>query len=540
MSMLQRARDYQFLYRDFRWSVPEFYNIGVDVCDRHAGRDGHLALIFIDESGATSRFTFDDVRRLANRFANVLRADGLKRGDRVAILLPQQPETAIAHIAAFKSGLISVPLFTLFGDDALEFRLANCAAKAVLTDSAGLATLERVMERLPNLKHVYHTGSGNRGSAVSFNEALERASDDFIPIGTSAHDPAIIIYTSGTTGNPKGALHAHRVLLGHLPGVELSHDFLPCPGDLIWTAADWAWIGGLFDVLLPAWHHGITVVAHRARKFDPELAMHLMGTHHVRNVFLPPTALKLMRRARVHQADVHLRTIASGGEPLGAELLDWARATFGVTVNEFYGQTECNMVVANDNSLFPGQPASMGKPVPGHDVKIVDGDGREVPRGDVGTIGVTRADPAMFLGYWNDPEATDRKYASDVLLTGDLARQDDEGYIRFVGRSDDLITSAGYRIGPTEVEDCLLKHPAVAMAAVVGAPDPVRTEIVKAWVVLNGSEAPSEGLLRDIQKFVRERLAAHEYPREIVFTESLPTTATGKVIRRMLRDRSAV
>ncbi len=540
--MLHPAKSYDALRERFAWQIPRTYNIGVDVCDRHADGSGRPALIYIDEAQRCQRYTFDDLHKLSNRFANVLVAHGLARGDRLGILLPQVPETAVAHLAVFKAGFISIPLFTLFGDEALEFRLADSAAKAVVTDASGLAKLSSIAERLPALARIYVVGHDARSAglekrAVMFDREIERASGAFTPVATRANDPALIIYTSGTTGNPKGALHAHRVLLGHLPGVELSHDFLPQPRDLCWTPADWAWIGGLLDVLMPAWHHGVPVLAHRARKFDPEFAMRLMAEHHVRNVFLPPTALKLMREAKVHHPGVRLRTVASGGESLGEELLDWGRETFGLTINEFYGQTECNMIVSNDDPLFPVRPGSMGRAVPGHDVRIVNESGEPLPCGEIGFVGVRRPDPVMFLEYWQNPTATTQKFAGEFLMTGDLGRGDEDGYFTFVGRSDDLITSAGYRIGPSEIENCLLRHPAVSMAAVVGVPDPTRTEAVKAWLVLKQGYSPSEGLVREIQEHVRTHLGAHEYPRQVAFIDALPMTATGKIMRRVLRER---
>jgi len=534
--MLTQASSYEELARRFKWHVPPRYNIGVDVVDRQA--PGDLALVFLDEQHREQRFSFGDIGQLSNRFANVLRAHGLTLGDRLGILLPQSPETAIAHIAAFKAGFISVPLFTLFGEDALQFRLSNSGAKALVTDETGLAKLTRIRDRLPDLKTVY-TISGAGGAAVDFHAELVRASTSFVPADTSADDPALIIYTSGTTGNPKGALHAHRVLLGHLPGVEMPHEFFPQPGDLFWTPADWAWIGGLFDVLMPAWHHGVPVLAYRARKFDPEEAFALMAKYRVRNAFMPPTALKLMRQLGEagRRAGLAPRSIGSGGETLGEELLDWGRATFGVTINEFYGQTECNLVVANNASLFPVRAGSMGRAVPGHDVRIVDEGGTPVPTGENGHIAIRRGDPVMFLEYWRNPQATMEKFAGDFLLTGDLGRQDEDGYFRFLGRSDDVITSAGYRIGPGEIEDCLMKHPAVALAAAVGVPDPLRTEAVKAFLVLKPGRDGTPALAREIQDFVKTRLAAHEYPRIVEFVAELPMTATGKVMRRELRNR---
>ena len=538
--MLPSGSSYEEIERQFRWRLPERYNIGVDVADRQAEQHrDRLALIFLDETHAERRLTFGEVAALANRFANTLRAYGLQSGDRLAVLLPQTPETAIAHIAAFKSGLISVPLFTLFGEDALEFRLADSGAKALVTDAVGLAKIERIRNRLPVLQHVFLIGHARESGALDFEAELARAKDAFAAVDTSADDPAIIIYTSGTTGNPKGALHAQRVLLGHLPGVEMPHEQFPKPGDLFWTPADWAWIGGLFDVLLPAWHHGVPVLAYRARKFDPEEAFALMASHEVRNAFMPPTALKLMRQAGNGAARRHPRprTVASGGETLGDELLEWGRGAFGVTINEFYGQTECNLVVGNNAALFPVRPGSMGRAIPGHEVRVVDESGTAVAAGKSGQIAIRRPDPVMFLGYWNNPGATREKFAGDFLVTGDVGRQDPDGYFWFEARSDDVITSAGYRIGPGEIENCLMKHPAVAMAAAVGIPDAIRTEIVKAFLVLKPGRAANPALAREIQEFVKVTLAAHEYPRRIEFVDSLPMTTTGKIMRRELRRR---
>jgi len=534
--MLRETSSYDELYRNFRWDIPAQFNIATACCDRHADGSGRLALIYVDEGGRVQRISFDEMRSSSNRFANVLKADGLARGDRVAVLLSQSLELPIVHLAAFRAGLISVPLFSLFGEDALQFRLANSGAKALVTDEAGFQKIVGIRDRLPELKTIYVAGRASAG-ARSFWAELERASDHFPTVDTSADDPAIIIYTSGTTGNPKGALHAHRVLLGHLPNVEMAHDFFPKPGDVMWTPADWAWIGGLFDALFPALFHGVPVVGHRARKFEPETAMELMARHAIRNVFLPPTALKLLRQANVKHAGVELRSIFSGGESLGAELLDWVRATFGIEAHEIYGQTECNLVVGNNAKLFPIRPGSMGKATPGFDVRIVDEKGRELPRGGRGIIGVRQPNPVTMIEYWRNPEATAKKFAGGFLLTGDLGRQDEDDYFWYMSREDDVITSAGYRIGPSEIEDTLLKHPAVALSAVVGIPDPIRTEAVKAWIVLRPGFAPSDELAREIQDFVKVKLAAHEYPRHVQFADTLPMTATGKVLRRELRTR---
>ena len=535
--MLAPGKTYDEICQNFRWQVPEFYNIGVDICDKHAHRPERLALIHEKASGEVMRLTFAELKKLSNRLANALTAIGVNVGDRIAILLPQCPETAITHIATYKIGGIAVPLFTLFGPDALQYRLTDCQAKVVITDKVGLEKILSIQHELSELDHIIATQVTHEDKAIDFWKFLGKGSAVFTPASTRADDPALIIYTSGTTGPPKGALHAHRTLLGHLPGVEFPQNLFPRPDDLFWTPADWAWIGGLIDVLLPSWHHGVPVLAYRAPKFDPEFAFHLMAKHHVKNAFLPPTALKMMRQVNAPQGRhaPQLRSIGSGGETLGEELLEWGRSTLGVTINEFYGQTEANLVVGNCVEIMPVRPGSMGRAIPGHMVEIVDDDGIILPPDSAGHVAVRKPDPVMFLEYWNNPEATDSKFVGDWCLTGDTASKDKDGYLWFLGREDDMITSAGYRIGPGEVEDCLLKHPSVAMAAVVGVPDELRTEIIKAFIVLNPETTADEALKKDIQSFVRDRLAAHEYPRRIEFIESLPMTATGKIIRKDLR-----
>jgi acetyl-CoA synthetase len=525
--------------RNFAWRIPERFNIGTAVLDRWAAEDpDRLALVEVEADGSDRRFSFRDLARLSNRLANGLVAQGLAPGDRVGILLPQRHETGVAHAAILKAGMISLPLFILFGEEALEYRLANSGARAVITDGEGVAKLAAVRERLPDLQLILSVDGPTEG-AQDFGTLLGRASDRFQPVDTSADDPAIIIYTSGTTGQPKGALHAHRVLLGHLPGVSFPQDGFPQPGDRFWTPADWAWIGGLLDVLLPSWFHGVPVVAHRARKFDPEAALDLMARHEVRNGFLPPTALKLLRRSGARHPGLKLRSVGSGGESLGDELLDWGRDVLGVGINEFYGQTECNLVLGNGGGLPPVRPGWTGTAIPGHRVEVVDEAGNPVPPGTQGIIAVRRPDPVMFLGYWRNEAATAAKFAGEYLLTGDLGIRDEAGYFRFVGRDDDLITSGGYRIGPAEIEACLMRHPAVALAAVVGEPDPIRTELVKAVIVPAEGVEPSPALAAEIQEFVKRQLAAHEYPRIVEFASSLPMTATGKIIRRALRSKEA-
>ena len=538
--MLPPICDYNALYASFRWQVPARYNIGVDVCDRWAAHDARkLALLHVHADGRVDEVSFGALRQASNRVANALAAHGLSRGDRVAILLPQCPEVAATHVAIYKLGAVALPLATLFGVEALGHRLKDSGAKALVTNAGGAAKVATIRAELPALETVFSVDGPSEGGALGFHETLARASDAFAPIETGADDPAMMIYTSGTTGPPKGALHAHRVLLGHLPGIEMPHDFFPQPGDRFWTPADWAWAGGLLDALLPSLHFGVPVVSRPAEKFDPEEAFALMARLEVRNAFIPPTALRMLRSAPAPQGrhDVRLRTVGSGGEALGAETLEWGKSAFGLAINEFYGQTECNLVVASSALLGVSRPGAIGKAVPGHLVAAIREDGSVASPGELGQIAVRRPDPVMFLEYWKAPEATRDKFVGDWMTTGDQGYVDEDGFFQFVGRDDDVITSAGYRIGPGEIEDCLIRHPAVALAAAIGKPDPLRTEIVKAFIVLKSDYAPSDALAGEIRDFVRTQLSAHEYPREIAFVDAMPMTTTGKIIRRALRER---
>jgi acetyl-CoA synthetase len=537
--MLPHIRDYNELRREFCWQIPEPYNIGIDVCDRWAVADSRrIALIHVHPGGRQDEMSFGWLKETSDRLANVLRAGGVARGDRVAVLLPQMPETLAAHVAIYKIGGIALPIAVLFGIDALNYRLRDSGARTVITDVQGADKIAQLRNDFPDLGLVLSVDGASDG-ADDFHASIARASSAFTPVETSADDPALMIYTSGTTGQPKGALHAHRVLLGHLPGVEMPHEFFPQPGDRFWTPADWAWAGGLLDCLLPSLHHGVPVVARKFDKFDPDEAFALMARLHVRNAFIPPTALRMLRSARAPggQHAINLRSIGSGGESLGAETLEWGKSTFGITINEFYGQTECNLILSSCAGIGVSKPGAIGKPVPGHDVAIIDAQGEPAMRGEIGQIAVRRPNPVMFLEYWGRSEATQEKFIDDWMMTGDQGVVDDEGYFTFVGRDDDVITSSGYRIGPGEIEDCLISHPSVALAAVVGKPDPVRTEIVKAFIVLKADIAPSDALASQIQAFVRTRLSAHEYPREIAFIDQMPMTTTGKVIRRLLREQ---
>jgi len=530
---------YDVLLRDFRWEIPDRFNIAAAVCDDWAAREPErLCLLHYHPDREPNRLTYGALSRRSDAFAAALRDRGIGRGDRVALLLPQSFETVIAHMAIYKLGAVAVPLALLFGPDALAFRLRAAGARAVVTNAAGAAKIDAIAEAPPDLNLVV---SVDGGDGTERFDAL--AQDRGVPFGradTKPDDPALMIFTSGTTGPPKGALHGHRVLLGHLPGIQFAHEFLPQPGDLFWTPADWAWAGGLLNALLPALCFGVPVVSSAAQKFDPETAFAIMETMRVRNAFMPPTALRMLKTVDrpAERFDLRLRTIGSAGEALGRETYLWAQRELGITINEFYGQTECNAVLGSCARIGVTRPGAIGKPVPGHRVAVIDENGREMPAGTPGQIAVKRPNPVMFLRYWNNEAATRRKFVGDWMLTGDQGIRDADGYVEFFGRDDDVITSASYRIGPGEIEDCLIGHPAVALAAAVGKPDPVRTEIVKAYVVLKPDVRPSHALAGAIQDWVKTRLSAHEYPREVEFVDALPLTTTGKVIRRELRERA--
>jgi acetyl-CoA synthetase len=529
---------YDELYRGWRWDVPERLNIAQVCCGRWARDRARFALYWEDESGATAKYTFWDIQREANRLSNALAGLGVKRGDRVALILPQRPEMAIAYMAIFQMGAIALPLSHLFGPEALEYRMEFAGASVVFVEPTTIANLWATKDKLTQLKHVIGVGGARESGVHSYESLLEKSSSEYKAENTSANDPALIIYTSGTTGPPKGALQGHRLIVGNLPGFVYSHDFFPQPGDMFWSPADWAWAGGLFDALLPSWYFGMPILGYRGR-FDPEKAYHLLEKYGVRNSFLFPTALKQMMKAvpepRRRYA-LQLRSIMSAGESVGVTVIEWAREQLGVTINEMFGQTEINYVVGNCQSAWPVKPGSIGRPYPGHRVAVIDESGSEVKAGELGEIAVDRrGDPVFFLEYWKNPEATREKFVGDWGCTGDQGRMDEDGYIWYQGRSDDVIKSSGYRIGPAEIESCIVKHPAVANAAVIGKPDGARGQIVKAFVVLQPGQRGSQALVDEIQAHVRARLAPYEYPREIEFIDALPMTTTGKVQRKELR-----
>jgi acetyl-CoA synthetase len=536
----------------WRWNVPDVFNIGDAVCTRHAEnpqmRD-KAAIWWENDVGETATITYGELDAQARMLSTALIERGVKAGDKVAIGLPQRIETAIAHVAIYRMGAVAVPLTVLFGPDAMEYRLGNAEVVALIGDDVSLGNVASVRSRLPLLR--FTIGIGALGdyllrTVLESTKASAREHADIF-IETKADDPAIIIYTSGTTGPPKGALIPHRALLGNLSGMVYSHNLFPQPGDVFWSPADWAWTGGLMDALLPCLYFGVPIVGYQGR-FDPVKSFELMAKYRVRNTFLFPTALKSMMKAlpepRLHY-DIQLRSTMSAGEAVGEAVYAWSRDALGVTLNEMFGQTELNYIVGNCNAAWRSKPGAMGRGYPGHKVGVIDANGNEVKAGETGEVALRRTndqgelDPVFFLRYWKNENATAEKYTGEWCRTGDMARLDDEGYLWYEGRADDVIKSAGYRIGPAEVENCLVKHDAVANAAVIGKPDAERGAIIKAFVVLQTGFVASSALEDDLRAHVRARLAPYEYPKEFEFIDALPMTTTGKVQRKVLRDREA-
>ena len=534
---------YHHIYNNFKWNIPDNYNIGYDICEKWANKTPNRpAIIDLLSSGKTNSTSFRTLNQKANKVSNYLKCFGIKKGDRVGILLPQSLECIVSHIAVFKLGGISVPLFLLFGPDALEYRISDANIKVLITDYSGAKKIREINRDVQNGLTIFTIeGSNQKLESLSINLSDLKQSTDFIYEKTKPDEPALLLYTSGTTGPPKGVLHAHRVLLGHLPAFDFFLDLFSSYkneiNNLLWTPADWAWIGGLVNILFSSLHHGVPVLAYRFEKFNPAKAIQLMSNFKVTGSFLPPTALKMLRTdfPKGTSKKLYLRSVASGGEPLGTELLDWGKKTLGVNINEIYGQTECNLVLSSCSKIMKPRPGIAGPPVPGNIVSIINQNGKECKKGELGAIAIKRGSPQMFLKYWNNPQATKEKFFKDWLITGDKGVIEKDGWIKFIARDDDVITSAGYRIGPGPIEDCLMKHPSISMAAVIGKDDPLRTQIIKAFIVLNKGFKESDNLKLDIQSFVKKKLSAHEYPREVEVVKKLPVTSTGKILRRNLR-----
>ncbi len=552
------------MHREFRWSVPAHFNIAQACCARWAQAGDAATRVAVRQHGAGREgrvLTFASLQAQADRLSQVLASLGVKRGDRVALVMPQRFETAIAYMAIFQMGAVAMPLSMLFGPEALEYRLQDSGATVALCDESSIANLLAVRGNCPRLQTLMGVGAAALQADLDWGVELARQQPRFTAVQTQSDEGAVLIYTSGTTGPPKGALIPHRALVGNLPGFVCSQNWFGFdPADptstsdaVFWSPADWAWTGGLMDALLPALYFGRPIVAHNGR-FSPELAFALMQEHGVTHSFLFPTALKAMMKAfpePSRQFRLKLQAIMSAGEAVGDAVFAYCRDQLGVVVNEMFGQTEINYVVGNcsmngrtGNGVgWPARAGSMGRPYPGHRVAVIDDEGNECGPGEPGDVAVNRydvhgnPDPIFFLGYWRNDGATKRKYTGDWCRTGDLATRDEDGYLWYQGRADDVFKAAGYRIGPSEIENCLVKHPAVANAAVVPKPDAERGALVKAFVVLASGYSAGDALVAELQQHVRGKLAPYEYPKEIEFIEALPMTTTGKVQRRVLRLR---
>jgi acetyl-CoA synthetase len=532
------GESYEDICRKFSWQIPEYFNIADAVCDRWADDTTRIAMTHENLDGSVKNFTFAEIKHYSNQFANLLNSLGLEQGDRALVLLTQSPECAISHVACFKSGIVSCLASVLFGPDAIQHRLTSTNAKVCITNKANLSKVQNIRGACPWLKHIVVVDDDLPSHALSLWGSIADQSDTFDNVKTLSEDTAWISFTSGTTGQPKGVLMPHRILLGNKPLFEYYYDYGPREGDTLWSPADWAWIAGLINILLVGWYSGCRVVSTDMEGFNAEAAFRILGQHDITVSLLTPTVLKLMRQIDSEESpELQLRVVLSGGEAVGKELALWADDRFGLTISEGFGQTECNGMIGTNPRLMAVRHGSLGKAMPGSVCAIVDDDGNEVERGVQGNIAIKRPHPAMFSGYLNNPEATEGKFINDWMITGDLGEQDEDGFLWFHGRTDDVITSSGYRIGPTEIEDCLLKSPAVQLAAVIGVPDETRTELIKAFIVVSENTDPTDALAESLKELVRENLAKHEVPRSIEFVDSLPMTTTGKIMRRTLRDQ---
>src|SRR6476660_2547681 len=512
------ASTYDQLCAEHEWRVPERYNIAQDVCDKHP-RD-KPAMLWERYDGARRDLTWGELQDLSNRFANLLAGHGVTRGDRVAVVLPPTPETAAVFFATWKLGALLLSMSVLYGDEGIRHRLGDSEPRVLVTDTANADRFgDDTGVQLIVLQE---------GAAADMSAAFE-------PVETLADDPAQLYYTSGTTGMAKGIVHAHRYILAH-EEFRYCHDVRE--GELFHGMGEWAWAAGICPLLGP-WKMGaVQCVYQREAGFEPNKQLDFLSRHGVTNVFATPTAIRSMMSiadagTRYPQ---QFRIVCSAGEPLNPEAIRWFREQYGVTVLDFYGLTESYPLCAN----FPFmevREGSMGKPMPGWEVDILDQDEQEVPQGERGEICLrARSNPHYPLGYWRNEEAARETFGGEWFHTKDAAQEDEDGYYWYAGRADDVIISAGYRIGPFEVESACIEHPAVREAAVVASPDAKRGDIVKAFIVLGEGRERTNDLADEIKKFVREKHSAYAYPREIEFVDDLPKTLTGKIRRVELRE----
>lgn len=536
--------DFDQLSAAFEWEIPDQFNIAEYVCDRWA-EDKSKVGVFVEGDGAADRATtFWQLRRQSDMLANYLSEQGVARGDRVIVNLGQRPENLVANLAVWKLGGISVPTSTLFGEDGLRYRIEDCRATACIVDDESVETVRAIQRQDDPLEVVVHCDDGAApGEDVTFADAIDSGEPSFDPVQTAADEDAMIFYTSGTTGKPKGVVHGHEVVIGSLPYYSTSAVNLHLDSnDLFWTPVEWAWAGVFPLYILGSLFHGVPVLAFDGDRFDPADAYRLTERYGVTVSLIPPTALRRMRAEENAEGyDVgSMRVISAVGEQLGEHITRWASETFGdVVIHEGYGQSEAIAVVGECAALSVNRPGSMGKAMPGQEMAILDPTDPTTALGpdETGEIAFRYQDnPACFSEYWEKPSATEEKFQEGWLLTEDLGRQDEDGYVTFVSRKDDVIITSGYRIGPEEIEDYLADHATVFDAAVIGVPDEDRGEIPKAYVVLVEGETPSDALRQTLIDHVKEGLAKYKHPREIEFVPELPRTTTGKVQRGKLGD----
>lgn len=536
------------LYKDpvgdcYRVGLPVNANIAADTIGRHAnnGNAERIALVHEHRNGSIQTYTYQELDNLATRLAVSLASLGVRRGDPVAVHTAQRPETAIAHMAIYKLGAVVLTLSHLAGPDATSHILNDSKAAFIITHSDYWTPLRDIARGFDHLKHRIICGTPELGE-ILFDDLLSVCADHFEPVITATEDPAVLMYTSGATGKPKGVLLAHRSAHCYRPTLNLVYNLqLDEPGSIFWTPSDWAWSGGLFDLCLPAWQHGHTVVSAN-RRFSANWAFDFMARHRITHSFMTATALKRLAEVRNPRTrwDLAMRVVCTSGESLPSDILRWCEQEFGIVCNELYGLTEFTDMIGCCKALYPTKPGSMGRAFPGRHVAIIDEEGIEQPDGVAGEIASRlEDDPTLILGYWGDLGVPASLKDGQWLRTGDYAVRDQDGYFWFKCRKDDLIKSAGYRIGPNEIEDSLISHRDVTEAAVVGKPDPERGTIVMAYIRVANGVAKNDATRRRLQQYVKNNLAAYQYPRVIEFIDAFPMTSTGKIKRNVLREKAA-
>ncbi|BDB98381.1 AMP-binding protein [Saccharolobus caldissimus] len=522
--------DYDVLYREFKWNIPEYFNMGEAISRNKEG----IAIIYRDDEGNRSETSYSELDSLSNQVANFLTELGVRRGEPVGVMMGPRPETAATIVGIYKMGAIALSMTPLFGIDSANYRIQHSGAKVLFTDREDI-----IRELKAQIKVSFDNGN------YTFND-VKKSSTSFTPVKTKSSEPAHMLYTSGTTGLPKGVVLSHAAVLAHIPWYQFVFEMAPREDDVFSQLADWGWIAGILDVVVPSLYFGKPMVAYnRGGRLDPKRVMEVLEDTKATCFFAPPTALNIiMKSVNPKEYDLKLRAIASGGSVVTFDLIKWSRESLGAPLNVGYGQTEANVLTGTNSKIMPikileekGGGNLLGKPIPGHVIEIVDENLNVLPPNQVGEIAVKLPDPIVMIEYYKNPEATAKKIRGGFLLTGDLGWKDEYGYIWFKSRSDFLIKSSGYRIGPEEIEFVINQHPAVLESAVIGKEDPVRGEIIKAFIVLKPGYEPSDKLKQEIVDLVKLRLAAYAYPKEIEFVNEIPKTESGKIKRAELKRK---